>query len=134
MTPSDLYQRRLAIGVKQSGLAYLLGVHVLTVSKWERGVVPVPRWMPLALWAIEHNAPAGRPHSHGGHMTESQLKHSHFELGYSAATTLLEQEVQRLQTELHRARVGFSVAIGMLPPALVDQCAAEIDRQLGAGQ
>lgn len=57
MTPLDLYQRRLALGVKQSGLADLLGVHVLTVSKWERSVVPVPRWLHLALWAIEHNAP-----------------------------------------------------------------------------
>ncbi len=58
MTPTELYQRRLAIGVKQSGLAELLGVHVITVSKWERGVVPVPRWLHLALWAIEHRAPA----------------------------------------------------------------------------
>jgi DNA-binding transcriptional regulator YiaG len=58
MTPTELYQRRLAIGVKQSGLAELLGVHVITVSKWERGVVPVPSWLHLALWAIEHNAPS----------------------------------------------------------------------------
>jgi DNA-binding transcriptional regulator YiaG len=44
--------------MKQAGLAELLGVHVLTVSRWERGIVPVPRWLHLALWAVEHNAPA----------------------------------------------------------------------------
>jgi DNA-binding transcriptional regulator YiaG len=57
MTPLELSQRRLALGLKQAELAWLLGMHAITVSKWERGVVPVPTWLHYALWAIEHNAP-----------------------------------------------------------------------------
>lgn len=57
MKPIDLYQRRLVLGLKQAELSARLGMHEITVSKWERGVVPVPPWLHLALWAIEHNAP-----------------------------------------------------------------------------
>jgi DNA-binding transcriptional regulator YiaG len=39
-------------GYSQSELARELDVHVLTVSKWERGVVPVPRMAALALSAL----------------------------------------------------------------------------------
>lgn len=58
MTPTDLYQRRRALGMKQIELAVVLGVHEITVSRWERGEVPIPPFLHLALWAVEHNAPA----------------------------------------------------------------------------
>lgn len=40
----------------QSELARELDVHVLTVSKWERGVVPVPRMAVLALSALRQKS------------------------------------------------------------------------------
>ena len=57
MTPADLQQYRAKLGLSQAELSARLGLHTITVSKWERGVVPVPKWLHLALWAIEHNAP-----------------------------------------------------------------------------
>lgn len=57
LTPTDLYRRRLALRMKQIELAIVLGVHEITVSRWERGEVPIPPFLHLALWAIEHNAP-----------------------------------------------------------------------------
>jgi len=58
MTPAELQQYRTKLGLSQVALSLLLGFHPITVSKWERGVVPVPTWLHLALWAIEHNAPS----------------------------------------------------------------------------
>lgn len=58
MTPADLKAWRTLQGLDQRQLADRLGVHVLTVSRWERGQTPIPRWLHLALWAIEHRAPA----------------------------------------------------------------------------
>ena len=36
---------RESLGLTQSGLAQLLGVHVMTISRWERGAVRVPEPM-----------------------------------------------------------------------------------------
>lgn len=58
MTPTQLYQRRLALGMKQIELAVVLGVHETTVSRWERGEVAIPPFLHYALWAVEHNAPS----------------------------------------------------------------------------
>lgn len=44
-----LKQRRLALGYSQSQFAALLHVHVLTVSKWERGLHPIPESVALLL-------------------------------------------------------------------------------------
>jgi transcriptional regulator with XRE-family HTH domain len=37
----------------QSELARVFGVDVMTVSRWERGVVPIPRLAELALSALK---------------------------------------------------------------------------------
>ena len=37
----------------QSELAHIFGVDVMTVSRWERGVVPIPRLAELALSALK---------------------------------------------------------------------------------
>ncbi len=43
MTPAEVAAVRSAVGLTQGQLAQLLGVHPLTVSKWERSVlVPSP--------------------------------------------------------------------------------------------
>ena len=43
MTASEVYSVRSKLGLSQVQLAQLLGVHPLTVSKWERGLLaPTP--------------------------------------------------------------------------------------------
>lgn len=43
MTANEVRQVREALGLTQAQFAQLLGVHALTVSKWERGVLaPTP--------------------------------------------------------------------------------------------
>lgn len=39
MTPAQVVAIRESLGLTQAQLAQLLGVHPLTVSKWERGVL-----------------------------------------------------------------------------------------------
>lgn len=39
---ADMKSHRTALGVTQAEMATLLGVHWITVSKWERGVNSVP--------------------------------------------------------------------------------------------
>jgi transcriptional regulator with XRE-family HTH domain len=47
-----LKRRRLALGYSQSQLAALLRIHVMTVSKWERGLHPIPESVALLLQHI----------------------------------------------------------------------------------
>jgi transcriptional regulator with XRE-family HTH domain len=43
MTPAEILAVRSTLGLSQVQLAQLLGVHPLTVSKWERGLLtPTP--------------------------------------------------------------------------------------------
>jgi len=50
MTAADLRAWRAHWLIRsQQDLANLLGVHLATVSRWERGVDVCPAWLPLAL-------------------------------------------------------------------------------------
>ncbi len=53
MKPDELRRRREALGMTQDDLAHELGVKMMTVSRWERGVYPIPRHISLAIEAIE---------------------------------------------------------------------------------
>ena len=53
MTARDFRGMRRRKGYSQSQLALELDVHVVTVSKWERGVVPIPRMAELALLSLK---------------------------------------------------------------------------------
>lgn len=49
MTPKQLRDWRKKHEVSQTALAELLGVHKMTVSKWERDAQPIPGFLALAL-------------------------------------------------------------------------------------
>jgi transcriptional regulator with XRE-family HTH domain len=62
MTPADLQAWRTSAGLSQAGLAALLGVNVMTVSRWERGLRSIPPFLHLALKALDHYRwPMGQP-------------------------------------------------------------------------
>jgi transcriptional regulator with XRE-family HTH domain len=54
MTGDDLILWRKKQGLTQRELAQSLGVDVMTVSRWERGVRGIPPLLPLALEALEN--------------------------------------------------------------------------------
>lgn len=53
MTSEELKSRRALLELTQSQLARELEVDAITVSRWERGVRPIPRFIELAVEAIE---------------------------------------------------------------------------------
>ena len=55
MTRLEFRAWRKAHGLTQVQLADLLQVHVLSLSKWERGVHAVPRWVPRILATIDRS-------------------------------------------------------------------------------
>lgn len=55
MKPYELANLRLRLGKSQADIARLLGVHVLTVTKWETGVHRVPRSAVLVLQRMDED-------------------------------------------------------------------------------
>ena len=53
MKPEDLKRRRQALGLTQEQLARELGVTMITVSRYERGVSEIPLHIELAVEALE---------------------------------------------------------------------------------
>ncbi|MBW1954066.1 MAG: helix-turn-helix domain-containing protein [Deltaproteobacteria bacterium] len=60
MRPQDLSAWRKRWRLTQRQLAQALGVDVMTVSRWERGVRGIPPHLPLALEALEHRMKEGK--------------------------------------------------------------------------
>jgi len=52
MTGNDLKAIRKANGYSQDALARLLGLHRITVWRWEHNVVPIPHSIEIALTAL----------------------------------------------------------------------------------
>ena len=42
VTKTEVVRLRRRLGATQAQLAATMGVHVMTISKWERGVVAIP--------------------------------------------------------------------------------------------
>ncbi|HEX8687551.1 MAG TPA: helix-turn-helix domain-containing protein [Pyrinomonadaceae bacterium] len=53
MKPEELKRRREALTLTQEQLARELDVTTMSVSRWERGIYPIPHYIELALEAIE---------------------------------------------------------------------------------
>lgn len=53
MDADELREKRKALEMTQAQLAKALGVNIMTVSRWERGLRSIPPHLPLALEAIE---------------------------------------------------------------------------------
>jgi DNA-binding transcriptional regulator YiaG len=53
MTPKELKQWRTGSGYSQGKLAESLSVHIMTLSRWERGVREIPSFLHLALRCLE---------------------------------------------------------------------------------
>ena len=52
MTPAELKAWRAEQGLSQPALAALLGIHEITLSRWERGEREIPSYLALALEAL----------------------------------------------------------------------------------
>lgn len=52
MTPDELRDARIALGLTQQQLAEKLGVATLTIRNWERGVHRIPHMATIALAAL----------------------------------------------------------------------------------
>jgi len=53
MDADELREKRKALEMTQAQLAKALGVNIMTVSRWERGLMSIPSHLSLALEAIE---------------------------------------------------------------------------------
>ncbi len=53
MTGQELQKWRIDNKMTQQALADVLGVHRVTVAKWEAGMEPIPKYMALALAGLK---------------------------------------------------------------------------------
>jgi DNA-binding transcriptional regulator YiaG len=53
MTKKELTTWRESLGLTQGELATMLGVHIITVNRWENGAREIPPFLPLALQTLE---------------------------------------------------------------------------------
>lgn len=62
MTPKELRQARDALGMTQAEFAAAVNTTRVSIARYETGVHPVPRWMPIALrgLALQPRAPQKR--------------------------------------------------------------------------
>lgn len=53
MTAAELRARRKQLGLSQAEIAERIGSHRVTVTRWETEAEPIPRWLDLAMTALE---------------------------------------------------------------------------------
>jgi DNA-binding transcriptional regulator YiaG len=63
LSGAEIKRRREALGMSQATLAKWAGVHVRTVSKWERGVHKAPEMLAVAFRLWEECPETFNPHA-----------------------------------------------------------------------
>jgi len=63
LSGDEIKRRRAALGLSQADLAGWAGVHVRTVSKWERGVHKPPQMLAVAFRLWEEQPETFDPHA-----------------------------------------------------------------------
>lgn len=63
LSGDEVRRRREALGLSQAGLAAWAGVHVRTVSKWERGIHKPPEMLAVAFRLWEERPETFDPHA-----------------------------------------------------------------------
>jgi DNA-binding transcriptional regulator YiaG len=53
---SDLKQLRRRMGLTQGQLGELIGVHLVSISRWETGAVPIPKAIALLMRLLVKDA------------------------------------------------------------------------------
>jgi transcriptional regulator with XRE-family HTH domain len=53
---SDLKQLRRRMGLTQGQLGELIGVHLVSISRWETGTVPIPKTIALLMRLLVKDA------------------------------------------------------------------------------
>lgn len=53
MMSEQLKEWRRGHNISQAGLAELLGIDVMTISRWERGIINIPPFLHLALRCLD---------------------------------------------------------------------------------
>ncbi len=74
MTSEELRAWRKRLHYSQSGIAKVLGVDVMTISRWERGVRQIPPFLHLALRCVEME---GGEKNRPGTPSKSNMKEEH---------------------------------------------------------
>ena len=70
MTPDQLLAWRIRAGLSQVELAKLLGVHVITLSRWERWDRGIPPYLHLALEQLRYELTTRRAECQANAMTD----------------------------------------------------------------
>ena len=60
MRPEELKSMRKRLGITQEELASSLGVHRVSVARWEAGMRKIPNMLTLAIKALESERQKGR--------------------------------------------------------------------------
>jgi len=53
MTPAELRRIRRGMDLSQTAFAKLVGCSMRAVSSWERGIRPIPPWLPIMIGLIK---------------------------------------------------------------------------------
>jgi excisionase family DNA binding protein len=137
MVPEELKAHRDRLGLSQAQLAVRLGVSRVSVSCWERGATPIPRWATLALEPLHARALAeetgrGRAHSYVYLRSDARL----WTVGFYRPDGVWEPESDWDDSEEAAARTAYlNGAVPNAeerPPAF--RTVASLAEELGVGQ